>query len=665
MNFKDFAALIHARFNEITAAGEVFHVNASRDDLWSAYLDAFPPGSNPMFRERTEHDCATCRSFVKGVGGIVTIDADLNIQTIWDVSAEGAYAVVAEKMAEFVRCGDIDRVYRTREGAYGSAVTVEETESGRIEWPHFHCTIPQRLRTDNVGAVTGQFASARQVFRRGLTELTLSALEVVEDLILSESLYRGAEHLKAVQGFREVRDQYEAAGPARREAFVWANINNPAARFRNTVIGTLVQDISGGMDLNEAVGRFESKVAPHNYKRSSAPITKGMVDKALATLRELGLEDAVQRRFAVIGDVSPIDVLFVDRDVRPHMKDPLADLLMSEVKPGKGPGKGAVDISGEEFFAAVLPGAEKVEITLEREHLGNFVSLTAPKVADTGRLFQWDNDFAWVYDGEVTDSIKQRVKAAGGNVNALFRVSLSWFNHDDLDIHCRDPSGRHIYYGSKWGILDVDMNAGSRGLTREPVENLAWNRMKDGQYEIWVHQFHKRESSDGGFEIEYEYQGNVCRAAYTKTLRQSQDVSVCTVQVSGGAVKGVAFSPEMEWGGGAAEKWGVSTGQPIPVDTIMLSPNHWGPEKRRRGNKHFIFVLRDCKNPESVRGFFNEYLRSDLHPHRKVFEVLGRKLRCAPSDEQLSGVGFSSTQRAEVMLTVTKGGSRRTYNVRF
>lgn len=76
-------------------------------------------------------------------------------------------------------------------------------------------------------------------------------------------------------------------------------------------------------------------------------------------------------------------------------------------------------------------------------------------------------------------------------------------------------------------------------------------------------------------------------------------------------------------------------------------------------------MLRGCKTPDRVRGFFNEYLRSDLHGQRKVFEVLAGKLKCETSGDQLSGVGFSSTRRASVIIAVRKDGTTRTYNVQF
>jgi len=657
---------MHEHFTQMTAAGELFHANVSRDQLWDTYLGAFPPGTNPVFRQRTEHDCSCCRQFVKGVGGMVSIAPDGSLRTIWDVDMPGHYGVVAARMAALVRGAGIDRVYRSKEPGYGTESNVETVEGGHdITWHHFHCKLPSRVVVPNVGTVVGTHAAAFQVLRRGLQDLTVEALDTVEDLIASNSLYRGEEHLAVVQRFASVKRAYDAA--AHKDTFVWGHVSTSAARFRNTAIGTLVQDLSGGMGIEQAVRRFEVKVAPQNYQRTSSPITKGMVDNALKTLRGLGLEGAVHRRLATIGDVSPADVLFVDRSVQPLMKDGLADLLMEEVKPQTRSMKGAVDITADAFFADVLPGAEGVEMQLAREHLGNFVTLTAPKEPSTGRLFKWDNDFAWVYDGNVTDSIKDRVKAAGGRVVALMRVSLSWYNGDDLDIHARDPKHGHIHYARRCGVLDVDMNAAPSGtlFSRNAVENLAWQSLVDGQYEVWVHQYAKRESVDVGFEIEYAYGHDVRQATYPKAVQQGANIPVCTITVQGGKVAALTWAPGMVGGEASTEKWGVPTGQMVPVDSIMLSPNHWGPEDRRTGNRHHIFVLRGCKTPDRVRGFFNEYLRSDLHGQRKVFEVLAGKLKCETSGDQLSGVGFSSTRRASVIIAVRKDGTTRTYNVQF
>jgi hypothetical protein len=101
----------------------------------------------------------------------------------------------------------------------------------------------------------------------------------------------------------------------------------------------------------------------------------------------------------------------------------------------------------------------------------------------------------------------------------------------------------------------------------------------------------------------------------------------------------------------------------VPVDTLLASPNHWGGQAV--GNKHWFFILKGCKNPEPARGIYNEFLRSDLEPHRKVFEALGAKTKCEPTNDQLSGIGFSST-RSDEATVVVKGRSRiKAYNIKF
>ena len=96
------------------------------------------------------------------------------------------------------------------------------------------------------------------------------------------------------------------------------------------------------------------------------------------------------------------------------------------------------------------------------------------------------------------------------------------------------------------------------------------------------------------------------------------------------------------------EVWGLSTMQFIPVTTLMRSPNFWN--NQAIGNKHYFFMLENCINQGTARGFFNEFLRNDLSTHKRVFEALGAKMKVAHTDNQLSGVGFSSTMKNSVLI---------------
>ena len=95
----------------------------------------------------------------------------------------------------------------------------------------------------------------------------------------------------------------------------------------------------------------------------------------------------------------------------------------------------------------------------------------------------------------------------------------------------------------------------------------------------------------------------------------------------------------------------------------MYSPNYWD-EQNGIGNKHYFFMLDECANPENPNGFYNEYLKQELLKHKNVFEALGNKLSVVDADDQLSGVGFSSTIRNDIIVKV-KGNIERIMKVKF
>lgn len=93
----------------------------------------------------------------------------------------------------------------------------------------------------------------------------------------------------------------------------------------------------------------------------------------------------------------------------------------------------------------------------------------------------------------------------------------------------------------------------------------------------------------------------------------------------------------------------------------MLSPNYWG--ENAVGNKHTFFVLDGAKSDEETRGFYNEFLHPRLEEHRKVFEVIGDKTKCRPTEGQLAGLGFSSTKKDSFLVVARQGKKQRVFNV--
>lgn len=659
--FHLFAGAVRAQFNEM-ALEPLFVVNTDRDEIWQRYLAAFPPGTDPMFRKRTEHDCACCRAFIRQAGNVVAVQNGA-LTSIWDVGGlPSPYQEVADAMSEYVKACPIRDVYLTRDPAIGTPTSHEYTEGQEtLRWNHFAVLAPERFTSNKAAEVQGDKRTTFAVLKRGITELTPDAVQTVADLIAENAIYRGAEFGPRVAEFKALQDRVLAANEAERDWLIWRMIDSHAARFRNSAIGALVQDLSEGKPVEAAVRSYETMVAPQNYKRPTSLITKGMVEKAMETIRERGLESALERRHARFSDVSVNDVLFVDNAVRGQMKGGIEGLLMEQVKPAKFDAKKAEPISIEAFLRDVLPKTTALQVHLENGALGNLMSMTAPVHADAKPLFRWGNSFGWSYDGNVTDSIKERVKSAGGKVEGVaMRVSLAWSNYDDLDLHIIEPDGNRIYFGNKCGMLDVDMNAG-RGTTRQPVENVRWVRPpRDGTYDVVVHQYSQRERIDVGFTVEIESAAGLETFSYERAV--SNFVPVASVLIQGGRVEKILPASGIKHGTPQREKWGVTTQSLVRVNSIVQSPNYWD---RLVGNKHWFFILEGCKNPDPVRGIYNEFLAADLEAHRKVFEILGEKTKCPPADEQMSGLGFSSTKKDQVTVVATGPSLSKAYTIAF
>lgn len=681
LKFSDIKNQLQKHIEQMMADNEhLFVVELDKDQLWSTYIESIPPQHNLIYRVNREYDCSACRHFIKQIGNVVAIK-DGKLESIWDITTESeVWNAVAKKLSDFVKSHPVSNIYLTKFSDAGHDHDTEMDNGVLITYEHFYTKVDSKfVCTRDIDTRLGRVRDSRGVFKRSLDELTLDSVETVLELIRQDSLYRGSEYTHMLQEFAKHKKSYaKLTSDLERELYVWeysVTLPDSVCKIRNTSIGTLLIDISAGVELDEAVRKFEAVVAPTNYKRSKPIFTQRMLEDAQKTITDLGYYDSLQRRYANADDISVNNILFINRDTAKRVPD-ACDLFAQMAKDTKQSPKKfskVEEIAIDDFISNVLPDATDVEAYVENKHTPNFMSLIAPINADSKTMFKWNNNFSWAYSGNVTDSImKQNVKNAGGKVDGVLRFSIQWndgdtWNKNDEDAHCITPNGTEIFFSRKLdrttrGNLDVDIVCPQKGVPA--VENITWPdlyMMTPGTYKFFVNTFSAR-GGHGGFRAEIEFNGEIYSYNYTADTRYKNNIYVAEVTLN----KDGTFSIKHLLPSNVSNKdiWGVTTNEFTPVSVVCYSPNYWD-EQNGIGNKHYFFMLKDCVNPELPNAWYNEFLNSDLYPqHRKVMEALATKAHVQECDDQLSGIGFSSTVRNDLVVKV-KGKTERILKVKF
>lgn len=688
--FKDFVKAIQKNLQQMSKdSSRLFTVNVDTEELYNLYLDSFPAGTNEIYRERREYDCSCCRHFIRDVGNVVSIKNG-ELHTIWGINpvSDDKYNVVAAALDAYVKQKAVLGVFLKKEKRIGTPENREMLPTGKInKYEHFFVDLPEicifkECYGHTLEGDLSQFRDVRNVFKRSLDEISKEAVDTVLELIAQNSLYKGAEWKKQLTEFKNYQKEYGKLTDEQKELWIWEKSIAAGAvigKIRNHSIGTLLVNISEGMDLDLAVRKYEQIVAPVNYKRPKAIFTKKMLEDAKKTITELGYMDSLQRRFATLDDITVNNILFSNKDAAKRITGAmdLFDEMEQDVAIDPKRFSKVEEISAEDFIKNVLPVAKELEVYLENKHIQNMVSLIAPEVADAKTMFKWNNGMSWAYTGNITDSdIKENVKAAGGSVTGIVRFSIQWNDGNgkdksDLDAHCLEPQGGdHIYFSHKisrytGGELDIDITdpiyqcKSNGGVAVENITYPSKERMKPGTYKFYVNQYSFRNSQ--GFKAEVEVNGKIHSYEYNTPVRGNVDVAEVILDQSGN-FKVVDKLP----GNCAAiskDVWGIKTLQFTPVSVVCYSPNYWD-EQKGIGHQHLFFMLKDCINPEEPNGYYNEFLKPELEQHRRVFETLGAKAHVKDVDDQLSGVGFSLTKRNDLIIKV-KGATERVVKVKF
>lgn len=708
--------LMETQFSLMCNTGKLFRSDVTGDKLWTEYLNGFE--SDPIFRDpdSSTHNCNHCNNFIRRYGNIVAIEGLDNLMTIFDIELDrdNKYFHTFEKLSNLLKKSKIDTIFTETFDSLNSLpyescnkrmehfklgvptnhkiYTTEEADKFGVVTPgevykfdHFSLTLPKKF-VDMTGAsiesITGEFRERKKVFTRLMEEIPYDTLTLVYDLINQGSLMDGDTHINKLMAVINLKSEFDSLDSKReKELWLTQKCDTPYWRFKNELIGVLCSDLAQGVDLNKACMDWNKRVDPKNFMKAVAPITEKQKKDAQKYVVENGYTESFNRRYANIDDIKVSEIKHVNNETKTSSPATIFDKLPTKstsTRHKKSEFEGIETVSIEKFMEKILPTCGSIEVYLENGHEGNMVTMTTSQSDDSKKMFKWDNNYSWTFNGNLAgkSQIKEQVKSKGGNVDGVVRFSLIWndgeskTDNSDLDAWCVQPGGERIgfstgfrkdsgnYFSSHGGQLDLDETGPG---TRVGVENIYFptkDRMVNGTYQFFVHQYADRNSQ--GFKVEVEVDGEVRTYEYRQRVTQGSRVNVVEITYKNGNFEINDILPST-----LSDKdfYGLKTNSFHKVNLVCLSPNHWDGEGV--GNKHYFFMLDGCINPNPLRTFHVENLNNELLGHRKVMEVLGSMATINPNGEkQLSGVGFNATVRDSVVLKLG-GTHKRTIRVKF
>ena len=700
-----FNKLIQAQFTKMAATGRLFRVELTGQQIWDLYIGSFSKENNPVFRDpnSTFHNCNHCSNFIRRYANIVAVDDNYNVVTMFDVTPDVEYQNTVKVLSEAIRaskitevffetfdslnslpyesCKKSNKLFQLGTASNTKIYTKEEAEKYGIVKPeevrtfnHMHLSLDQMfvdMSGSSVEAIMGNYRDAKNVFQRAMETISLDTLELVRDLINQGSLLDGATHLHKIEQIIPLKKEYDSLPAAQRDNWCWTkSFKLPFAKFRNELIGVLCSELSEGEEINKACQSWNKRVDPQNYMKTTAPITKKQIEEAKLFVEENGYVESFNRRFATMEDIKVSEILHANAgDGKVKSVSIFDDVKSTSTRHKRSEFEGIEEVTIDKFMKDILPTCSSIEAYFDNKHQGNLVSLTTANDKESKPIFKWSNNYSWTFNGNLAgkSQIKEAVKSAGGKIDGVLRFSITWNETGvdilDFDAHAQEPSpGEHIYYGSfkghatpMSGMLDVDMIR----PRQMGVENIVWSnlsKMRDGVYSFFIRNYDG--GPNKGFKAEIEFNGEIYSYEYNKAV--SKDLNIARVTLKAGQFTIEHLIPES--GVSSKEVYGIETNQFHKVNLVCLSPNHW--DKNNVGNKHYFFMLEDCKSPVSIRGFHNENLLPELANHRKVLEVLGMTNMIEPTKKQLSGLGFNATVKDELIVKV-QGTHKRMIKIKF
>ena len=374
------------------------------EDLFELFLENLPQDA------RQHYTCRTCRKFVDTYGGLVRIDeSGTKTPAFWskDVAVPEFFEDAVKAVRKAVKDAKVTGVFITSARVLGTPITGS--------WKHLAATMPERFLNKSRIKTDEQLMAERSEDHRilidALSKYTTETVRAAVGILSTDVLYRSEKVLGIAEWFLNLKNAVEGKERKSSKNIIWYAVATAPVGFchiSSSMIGTLLDDIENGLDMEAIKRRFADKMNPLAYQRPKAAPSRGNVEQAERIVEKLGIANSLKRRFARADEIEKIWEPAPVRDPYPHNTGVFSMVkTKEETKKGGFTATlvGKVDgITFEKFKREVLPGAKTIEfaVPIGRD---NYCGILTAEDFDAPPILKWDseekrNPFSWyVYSG--------------------------------------------------------------------------------------------------------------------------------------------------------------------------------------------------------------------------------------------------------------------------
>ena len=390
----------------------VFSTDAS--GLYETYL-------KNLGSERGVHTCNACRRFIESYGGLVTIAHDGQLKSLfWDERvAPHFYGAALVAMRKKVESAKVTGVFLSSDMVWGQPITGP--------WTHLsvNSQLVYRERALDAHQAMANVKHRVETVATALREFSAVSLDQVLQILNADAVSRAEKFVGPMQWLRDLHDR--PAGK-RGGAVLWKRVAAAPEGYchpRASAAGTLMEDLQNGLPFADAQRRFNAKLHPLAYQRPQAAPSAQTIKQAEDLVAKLGLESALQRRFARLEDLETYWEPRVAQAARKASGGVFRHVKAKGDVPVPGVKLPMQTMTWEKFSRKILPSAEEIQFMVPAA--GQFLALTAPVDPNAERLFKWDNPIAWyVYPNGASAQQFNLRAGAHVRVNAITQLPTMW-----------------------------------------------------------------------------------------------------------------------------------------------------------------------------------------------------------------------------------------------